>query len=110
MFIMGCVWFLSSLGVYLRDIAPTIIVITNLMLFVSPVFYDLESVKDRKHFYLLLHFNPLTFIIQQMRRIFITQELPDFVGLLIYFVAATLFAWLGLLWFQKTRKGFADVL
>ena len=30
--------------------------------------------------------------------------------LAVYLLAATMFAWLGFLWFQKTRKGFADVL
>jgi lipopolysaccharide transport system permease protein len=36
--------------------------------------------------------------------------LPDWPGLLIYTIAAGLVAWGGFAWFQKTRKGFADVL
>jgi len=28
----------------------------------------------------------------------------------IYYVATLVIAWLGFAWFQKTRKGFADVL
>jgi len=35
---------------------------------------------------------------------------PDMTTLLVYLVVATLLAWLGFAWFQKTRKGFADVL
>jgi len=110
MLIMGITWFLSSLGVYLRDMAPTVIVITNLLLFLSPVFYDINdpSMSPRRRFYLEL--NPLTFLLGQMRRIAYDQQLPNFLGLLIYFVCATLFAWIGLIWFQKTRKGFADVI
>jgi lipopolysaccharide transport system permease protein len=35
---------------------------------------------------------------------------PDFTLLGIYWAATSLIAWLGFAWFQKTRKGFADVL
>jgi lipopolysaccharide transport system permease protein len=35
---------------------------------------------------------------------------PDWVGLAIYSVASMAVAWAGYWWFQKTRKGFADVL
>lgn len=34
----------------------------------------------------------------------------DVQGLLIYTLSACMVAWLGFFWFQKTRKGFADVL
>jgi lipopolysaccharide transport system permease protein len=30
--------------------------------------------------------------------------------LAVYYVATAFIAWLGFAWFQKTRKGFADVL
>jgi len=36
--------------------------------------------------------------------------LPDWNGLGLYLLGAILIAWLSLAWFQKTRKGFADVL
>lgn len=34
----------------------------------------------------------------------------DVQGLLIHTLSACTVAWLGFFWFQKTRKGFADVL
>jgi lipopolysaccharide transport system permease protein len=37
-------------------------------------------------------------------------RLPDWSGLAIYTVIAFGFAWLGLWWFQRARKGFADVM
>jgi lipopolysaccharide transport system permease protein len=114
MFIVGLSWFLSSLGVYLRDIAPVVVVVTNLMLYLSPVLYDLDLVKtftERHHrLGMVFYANPLTFVILQMRGILLYGDWPNFLGLLIYFVVATVWAWLGLMWFQKTRKGFADVI
>jgi lipopolysaccharide transport system permease protein len=54
--------------------------------------------------------NPLTFIIEQAREVLIWGRQPNWLGLAIYALAATVVAWAGYAWFQKTRKGFADVL
>ena len=44
------------------------------------------------------------------REVLIWGRLPNWTGLGIYTLAATAVAWAGYAWFQKTRKGFADVL
>ena len=54
--------------------------------------------------------NPLTFIIEQAREVVIWGHLPNWFGLGIYNIVAVGIAWAGYVWFQKTRKGFADVL
>jgi lipopolysaccharide transport system permease protein len=111
MLIMGFAWLLAAFGVYLRDMAPTVAVLTSLTMFLSPVFYDMDTLAEKNgRLAFWMQFNPLTFLIEQMRRIFIKQQLPDFLGLLIYFLCACLFAWFGLMVFQKLRKGFADVI
>ena len=35
---------------------------------------------------------------------------PEALPLAVYWIVALLILWLGLAWFQGTRKGFADVL
>jgi lipopolysaccharide transport system permease protein len=37
-------------------------------------------------------------------------RIPDLSMLLLYFIGSAMIAVLGFAWFQKTRKGFADVL
>jgi lipopolysaccharide transport system permease protein len=37
-------------------------------------------------------------------------KFPDLTMLCGYWLATSIIAWLGFAWFQKTRKGFADVL
>jgi lipopolysaccharide transport system permease protein len=54
--------------------------------------------------------NPMTFIVEQAREVLVWGHMPDFVGLAAYTIVATVVAWMGFAWFQKTRKGFADVL
>ncbi|MBU1413893.1 ABC transporter permease [Myxococcota bacterium] len=105
---MGISWFLASIGVYLRDIGQITGVMTTVLLFMSPVFYPASRLPEPYRTFLFL--NPLTFIIEQMRDVLMWGKMPNFTGLLIAFSVGSLVAWLGFVWFQKTRRGFADVI
>jgi lipopolysaccharide transport system permease protein len=105
---LGLAWMLASLGVFLRDVGQTIGIITTVMMFLSPVFYPVTALPEEFRPWLMA--NPLTFIIEQAREVLIWGRLPDWAGLGVYTLAATVVAWVGYAWFQKTRKGFADVL
>lgn len=105
---LGIAWMLASLGVFLRDVGQTIGIITIAMLFLSPVFYPVTALPAKFRPWLIA--NPLTFIIEQAREVLIWGHPPDWIGLGIYTLAAIAVAWAGYVWFQKTRKGFADVL
>jgi len=105
---MGASWFLAATGVYIRDIAQATGIITTVLLFLSPVFYPVASVPSELRPLLLL--NPLTFIIESARQVLIFGNSPSWTGLAWYSAASLAVAWAGFWWFQKTRKGFADVL
>lgn len=105
---MGLAWMLASLGVFVRDVGQTIGLAMTVMMFLSPVFYPITSLPERLRPWMLA--NPLTFIIEQARAVLIWGQMPNWSGLLLYTGLATIVAWLGFAWFQKTRKGFADVL
>lgn len=105
---LGIAWVLTALGVFLRDVGQTIGIVTMVFMFLSPVFYPVTSLPEAFRPWFIL--NPLTFIIEQAREVIIWGHLPNFGGLAIYSLGATLMAWLGFVCFQKTRRGFADVL
>ncbi|MDD5320852.1 MAG: ABC transporter permease [Methylococcales bacterium] len=105
---LGFAWALASLGVFIRDVGQTVGIITTVMLFLSPVFFPVTSMPEA--YRPLIMANPLTFIIEQSREVLIWGHPPNWTGLGIYTLAATTVAWTGYVWFQKTRKGFADVL
>jgi lipopolysaccharide transport system permease protein len=107
-FIAGIAWILSSLGVYLRDVGQTIGLVTTVLMFLSPVFYPVTAVPERLRPFIMV--NPPTFIIEQARDVLVLGNLPHWPGLVAYTLAATVVAWAGYAFFQKTRKGFADVL
>lgn len=104
----GLSWMLASLGVFLRDVGQTVVILTTVLMFLSPVFYPVNAVPERFRPFIMA--NPLTFIIEQAREVLIWGRLPNWTGLGIYTLVATIIAWAGYVWFQKTRKGFADVL
>lgn len=108
LFIMGLGWGLASLGVYLRDVSQFIGILTTVLMFLSPIFYPAAALPE--HYRHLLYLNPLTPVIEQTRDVLFWGNLPDFAGLSVYWCATALIAWIGFAWFQKTRKGFADVL
>jgi len=107
-FCLGLSWILASLGVYIRDVGQTTAIITTVMMFLSPVFFPVTALPEKYRAWIMM--NPLTFIIEQAREILIWGRMPDWSGLMIYTLAALVIAWLGYAFFQKTRKGFADVL
>jgi lipopolysaccharide transport system permease protein len=107
-FTLGLAWLLASLGVFIRDIGQGIGIVTTAMLFLAPVFFPVTALPEA--FRPLMMANPLTFIIEQVRDVLIWGQLPDWLGLGIYTLAATGMACAGYAWFQMTRKGFADVL
>lgn len=108
LFIMGLTWLLASLGVFLRDVAQFISVVTMVLMFMSPIFYPVTALpEDYRHF---LYLNPLTLVIELVRDVLYWGKNPDWIELMYCWVIALFVAWLGFAWFQKTRKGFADVL
>lgn len=105
---LGFAWFLSAMGVYARDIGQVTGVFTSVLMFLSPVFYPVSTLQPK--YQIFLKMNPLTFIIEEGRNALIYGVAPDFTNWCIAMVSGGLLAWAGFWWFQKTRKGFADVL
>lgn len=99
---------LSALGVFIRDIGQIVGVAVTGLMFVSPLFFPLSALPEGIRPYIYL--NPITFIIEQMREIIIWGHLPNWPGLLLYFLVSLFIVWGGYLFFIKIRKGFADVL
>jgi len=108
LWVLGLSWLLASMGVFLRDLKQIVPVVVTLLLFLSPIFYPLSAVPDWFRAYIEL--NPMAWVIEQVRGGLFFGRLPSWQSFAIAMVSGWLVAWLGLVWFQKTRKGFADVV
>ena len=106
--IMGFSWLLASIGVFIRDVGQLVGMALTVLMFMSPIFYPLSALPKAVSYYLFL--NPLTFVIEQVRNVLLWGLQPNWSYLAIYSIASIVIASLGRLWFEKTRKGFADVL
>jgi lipopolysaccharide transport system permease protein len=106
--VLGVTWGLASLGVYLRDIAQVIGLFITVLMFLSPIFYPASALPER--YQSLLLFNPLSPAIEMTRDVLFWGKIPDLSLLISYLLGNAFIAWIGFVWFQKTRRGFADVL
>lgn len=105
---LGLSWMLASLGVYLRDVGQVIGVITTILMFLSPILYPISAIPEKYH--LFIHLSPLTLVVEQARAAMIWGHGIDWQPWILSMAVSSLVAWLGFAWFQKTRRGFADVL
>lgn len=106
--VMGFSWLLASLGVYLRDVSQIVGIITTTLMFLTPIFYSTAAIPET--YRPLVYLSPLTFFVEQARDMLIFGKWPAWGPLALVTAASAVIAWLGFCWFQKTRKGFADVL
>lgn len=105
---LGLTWLLASLGVYLRDIAQGTAIVTTVLMFLSPIFYPSSALPDNFQFLLVL--NPITLPIEQLRDVMLWGKPVRWNDWEISLIASGSTAWIGFWWFQKSRRGFADVV
>lgn len=106
--LLGLSWIVSSLGVFIRDISQiTSLAITALM-FLAPMFYPIEVIPQELQKFIL--FNPITVPITETRNVLIFQRHPDWVAVSFYWLISLFISWFGFYCFQKSRKGFSDVV
>ncbi|SOY88855.1 Transport permease protein [Cupriavidus taiwanensis] len=107
-FVLGVSWVLASIGVYLRDVQQTMTLLVTVTMFMTPIFYPLDALPMSFRRY--LEFNPMTYFVDEARRVLVFGQPPHWPSLAIALPLSVGVAYLGYLWFQKTRPGFSDVL
>lgn len=105
---LGLSWFVSALGVYIRDVAQVTTMFTTALLFLSGVFYPVSSLPVAYRHW--IEFNPLTYFIEESRNVLLFGTIPDFPRWGLMLAGCLAVAWLGFAWFQRSRRGFADVV
>ena len=105
---LGCAWLLGALGVYLQDLVQIIGLVSTALMFSAPILYPIQALPEFIQPWLFL--NPLTFLVGQLRTILLFGGMPDWFGLLIYFIFSVFVLLVGWWVFDRTKKGFADVL
>ncbi|MCA0029723.1 ABC transporter permease [Mesorhizobium sp. B263B2A] len=106
--VLGIAWILASIGVYFRDMSQIVAPLVTATMFLSPVFFQRTSLPTWLQPWLSL--NPLAIPVESFRDVVLFGVQPNWAALGNYSMVAIAVALLGYQFFQKTRRGFADVL
>jgi len=98
----------SSLNVKYRDIKYTVPFLIQLGLFVTPIIYPVSILPEKYKIFISL--NPMTGIIEAFRSTVIPNKQIDLMLLLYSVIVSVIVFLLGLAYFRKTEKGFADLV
>jgi lipopolysaccharide transport system permease protein len=108
LFTAGLAWFLSALGVYLRDLGQMIGFVLTLWFFVTPICYPEASLPAEAAG--ILSKNPVYVIVRAYRAIALEGAAPAWHAIWKLWVLAVAVFLLGHAWFYKLRRSFADVI
>jgi len=109
MFLLGLSWFLSVLGVYVRDLGQIVGVMMTVLLFLCSIVFPFDRLPLEMQPY-VLWLNPLTIIVEELRAVMLFGRLPNWELLGLYSIGAFAMFILGTWLFKRTRDGFADVI
>ena len=105
---LGVTWILASLGVYLKDTAYAVTITTQILFFMSPIFYPVDAIPEKFRF--IIQINPLSGILENFRNVLIWDRSPDFTEWVFQLFISLIIFGIGYMWFMKTKPGFADVI
>ncbi len=107
----GLCWFLSALGVFVRDLSQIIGYLLTIWYFLTPICYPEESLKSLPPLALrLMTKNPIYVLVRGYRAVLLEGRAPDWRALGWLTVASIVVFLLGHAWFYKLRKSFADII
>ncbi len=108
-FTLGLGLFLAATNVFFRDIQYIYNAITTAWLYLTPMFYPIESLPDKLQ-YVVSHFNPMYSYVSQFRCLTLDGFVPGGIGMvplvLIGIFSAILMLVIGLWVFTKTHEKF----
>lgn len=105
---LGIGSFLAALNVKYRDVKAAIPFIIQIGLFLTPVIYPSSLIPNRFHW--LTNLNPMSSIINTMRAGLLHQGTINWGSLLISTLVAIIILVLGILYFRKAEREFADII
>ena len=99
---------MASFNVKYRDVRYILPFFIQLLLFLTPVIYPLSIVSSTSR--LLLSLNPLTVVVEVVRQLLEGEYLFDFLSIGIGIVSMMIIFSLGIIYFNRTERYFADIV
>lgn len=106
--LLGVMIFLAHLGVFIKDVKNMMQYVSRVLLYLSPVLFELSDVP--KSLLPLLYLNPFTTFLESYRDILIYGRPPEFLPLFILTIVSVFILYLGLRLLNKNEKEYAKVI
>jgi lipopolysaccharide transport system permease protein len=106
----GLALILSSVTVFLRDVAHFIGVFLQLWFWGTPIIYSLSLMNDRPALLRLLQLNPMTGIVVSFRNVVLLNRQPDFKLLAYDLLVAVVCLAIGTKLFGRWQRQFAEIV
>ncbi|WP_138496195.1 ABC transporter permease [Paenibacillus pinistramenti] len=108
--ILGISWITSSVILFFKDTGQIVAMLVQFGFWLTPIFYSINTIPERFRF--LLKMNPMYYITDGYRRIFIYRQwFWQDMKLTLYFWAVTIsLLCIGFFLYRKLKPHFADVL
>lgn len=106
--VIGTGLFVASVSVFTRDLAQVFNLFIMATLFTAPILYPISTIPDT--FRSIVFFNPLTVPVITVRSGLIDSEYVLMNILMFSLLSKLIFCVLSIIWFQKTKDHFADLL
>lgn len=108
LFLIAASLFISSITVYFRDLQHFVGVFLQLLFYATPIAYSAARVPES--FSWVIKLNPISYVIEGFRDIFIFHTIPNMQGLLLVGGISIILCIIGYWVFSKLQKGFAEEL
>lgn len=106
--LLGLSWLLSSIGVFLKDLSQLTPLIGTLFMFLSPIFFPLESLPEKYQW--LMKFNPLYYFVTIFRDGVFYGKLFEPITYFSILLTSLIFSLIAYFIFQSLREGFSDAI
>lgn len=106
--VCGLVWISSAITVFARDVRGLVELLTGLLFYATPVFYDERRVPEELR--PLIEINPMTHVVAAWRSVLIDGRLPALVDTAVVIGTAIAAAAIGLALFRRLQPRFVDEL
>lgn len=108
--ILGIVFILSSINVYIQDVEYIVQFILNMLMYGTPIIYELTKFSNAGVLYKFIYYNPMTQLVFAYRACFVYHTIPSFKGLGAVSALAVVTLFVGYFIFCKLEKRFAEEL
>ena len=103
---------LMHVGVFFDDLSKLTNIFLRMLFYLSGIFYDIRRrLKSHpKLVFFMIRANPVAFVMDEFRKVMISNQMPSFEGLLFWCVMGILFTIVGVRTIHKNENSYAKVI